>query len=211
MPDPAAFIAANLPVRPVPDLPHIRLHTAVPESGVWRLAEGGTSPYWAWPWPGGLALAHHLHAHPDLVKGKTVLDLGTGSGLVAIAAALAGAKAVAACDPDPAAIAAVTLNATLNGVPVAALMADPLDGPPPEAEIILVGDLFYAADLARRVTAYLDRCVGAGRTVYVGDIGRAHLPLARLIPLAGYPLADFGEPATGALRLARVCQYKLPV
>lgn len=211
MPDPAAFIAANLPVRPVPDLPHIRLHTAVPESGVWRLAEGGTPPYWAWPWPGGLALAHHLHAHPELVSGKTVLDLGTGSGLVAIAAALAGAKAVTACDPDPAAIAAVTLNASLNGVPIVAQAGDPLDGPPPEAEIILVGDLFYAADLARRVTAYLDRCVGAGRTVYVGDIGRAHLPHNRLTSLARYPLADFGEPATGALHLARVCQYKLPV
>lgn len=211
MPDPATFIAAHLPARPVPDLPHIKLHTAVPQSGVWRLAENGEPPYWAWPWPGGLALAHHLHAHPELVFGKAVLDLGTGSGLIAIAAALAGAKSVTAFDPDPAAIAAVTLNAALNAVSIAAHADDPLDGLPPEAEIILVGDLFYAADLARRVTAYLDRCVRAGHSVYVGDIGRDYLPLDRLTPLASYPLADFGEPATGSLRHAKVYRYELAV
>ena len=37
-PDPATFIRANLPISPVPSIPEIRLHTAGPASGLWRLA-----------------------------------------------------------------------------------------------------------------------------------------------------------------------------
>ena len=57
----AVFIRANLPVAPVPGVPEIRLHKAVPDSGLRRLAEadvaGFGSPYWAYHWAGGLALA----------------------------------------------------------------------------------------------------------------------------------------------------------
>lgn len=208
-PDPAAFIAANLPVRPVPGLPHIRLHTAVPQSGVWRLACDGAPPYWAWPWPGGLALARHLAAHPQLVAGKTVLDLGAGSGLLAIAAALAGAQSVTACDTDPAAIAALGLNAALNAVPVTPLLGDLLEGPPPQAEVILIGDLFYDPALARRVTLFADRCLAAGVAVYVGDIGRDALPRHRLTALATYPMADFGQPPSAAPRPAAAYSFSL--
>ncbi|WMT91422.1 50S ribosomal protein L11 methyltransferase [Pelagibacterium sp. H642] len=206
MPDPTAFITANLPATPVPGLPHIRLHTATPTSGVWRLAADGVPPYWAWPWPGGLALAHHLAAHPELVAGKSVLDLGTGSGLLAIAAALAGASSITAADPDFNAIANLKLNATLNTVTIAALQADILDGSPPDTEVILVGDLFYDPALALRVTAFLDCCLAAGAEVYVGDIGRDLLPRNRLIPLGFYPLLDFGEPPTATPRPA--CAYR---
>lgn len=208
MPTPTAFIAANLPIRPVPDLPHIRLHTATPTSGVWRLAADGVPPYWAWPWPGGLALARHLHAHPALVAGKSVLDLGAGSGLLAIAAALSGASSVTAADPDPNAIAALTLNAALNAAAITPLAADILDSPAPAAETILVGDLFYEPALARRVAAFLDRCLAAGAEIYVGDIGRDPLPRDRLTPLAAYDLRDFGEPATAAPRPAHAYRYR---
>ena len=208
MPAPTAFITANLPIRPVPDLPHIRLHTASPTSGVWRLAPDGVPPYWAWPWPGGLALARHLHAHPCLVSGKSVRDLGTGSGLVAIAAALSGASGVAAADTDPNALAALSLNAPLNAVAITPLAADLLDGPPPDAETILVGDLFYDPALAGRVAVFLDRCLAAGAEIYVGDIGRDPLPRDRLTPLAAYDLRDFGEPATAAPRPAHAYRYR---
>ena len=208
MPAPAAFITANLPVRFVPDLPHIRLHTATPTSGVWRLAPDGVPPYWAWPWPGGLALARHLHAHPALIAGKSILDLGTGSGLVAIAAALAGAASVTAADTDPNALAALSLNAALNAVAITPRAADLLDGPTPDAEAVLVGDLFYDPALASRVVAFLDRCLAAGADILVGDIGRDPLPRDRLTPLAAYDLRDFGEPATAAPRLAHVYRYR---
>lgn len=191
----------------MPDLPHIRLHTATPASGVWRLADDGVPPYWAWPWPGGLALARHIAAHPELVAGQSVLDLGTGSGLLAIAGALAGASTVTAADTDSNAIATLALNAALNIVNITALKADLLDGPPPDAQVILVGDLFYDSRLARRVASFLDRCLAAGATVYIGDIGRDALPRTRLIPLGSYPLRDFGEPPTTPARPAKAYRF----
>ena len=50
-----------------------------------------------------------------------------------------------------------------------------------------------------RVTAFLERCRTAGAEVLIGDPGRAHLPLTRLIPLAAYPVSDFGELKQGTV------------
>jgi len=61
--------------------------------------------------------------------------------------------------------------------------------------VILVGDLFYAQDLAERVSAFLERCVQSEIDVFVGDPGRAFLPRSRLKLLAEYPGPDFGEGA----------------
>jgi len=193
--EPAAYIEENLPVRAVPHLDHIRLHLAVPESGVWRLAGNGSPPYWAWMWPGGHALAQHVAAHPGLVKGRAVLDLGTGSGLIAIGAALAGAGRVIACDTDPTALVAASLNAGLNGVSLETQNADLLVGPPPDVEIILAGDLFYDTELAEAVLPFLVRCREAGIDVLIGDIGRADLPKRALMELVAYPVSEFGEGA----------------
>ena len=191
----------------MPGLPDMRLHLAVPQSGVWKLARDGVPPYWAWCWPGGLVLARHIMANPGIVAGQTVLDLGTGSGLLAIAAALSGARHTLASDTDANAIAAVELNAALNSVTVQTRHADLLDGPAPEAEIVLVGDLFYERALADRVVAFLDRALAANRRIYVGDIGREHLPRDHMQALASYPLVDFGEPATAEPRRAQVWRY----
>ncbi|WP_417579994.1 class I SAM-dependent methyltransferase [Pelagibacterium sp.] len=201
------FIAEKLPVALAPGLPAIKLHLAVPHSGVWQLAPDGVPPYWAWCWPGGLALAVHLRAHPELVSGRSVFDLGTGSGLVAIAAAMAGAHETAGCDIDVNGLVAVGLNAALNAVTIKTVLADPLDGPAPMVEVILVGDLFYDFALAQRVIAFLDTCLDAGVEIYIGDIGREHLPEERLRALAAYPLVDFAEPATAKPRLAQVWRY----
>ena len=186
-------ISARLSLAAPALLPELRLYRAGPASGLARLASGGGAPYWAYPWAGGLALARYLLDHPETVAGKRVLDLGAGGGLVAIAAMKAGARAATAIDIDPDAIPAIALNAEANGVAVAALCGDPLDRPPPDVDLVLVGDLFYEASLAARATAFLDRCRQAGIGARIGDPWRAHLPRARLERLAEYRLADFGD------------------
>jgi predicted nicotinamide N-methyase len=204
-----AFIQGRLPLEPVPGVPEVRLHRAGPRSGLMRLAEADPdfgSPYWARPWGGGLALARHVLDGPDVVAGKRVLDLGAGSGLVAIAAMLAGAEKAKAADVDPYAIAATRLNAAAYGVAVEAIHGDLTAGDPPDVALMLVGDLFYDADLATRVTAYLERCVAAGVEVLIGDPWRAFLPTDRLKVVAEYPVADYGDP-NGAARVAAVFAF----
>ncbi|HYE44927.1 MAG TPA: 50S ribosomal protein L11 methyltransferase [Caulobacter sp.] len=119
----AGFILEHLPVAEVSEAPGVRLHLAGSHSRLWKLAERYPdmgSPYWAHPWGGGLALVRYLQAHPEAVAGRRVLDLGAGSGLVGIVAARAGAKRVTAVDVDPFAVAAIPMNAALNGVAVTA-------------------------------------------------------------------------------------------
>ncbi|WP_448665058.1 class I SAM-dependent methyltransferase [Sphingomonas sp. CJ20] len=180
---------------PVPGIPEVSLHKAVPASGLGRLAAqdeaGFGSPYWAYYWLGGLALARFVLDRPETVAGLRVLDLGAGSGLVGIAAAKAGAASVVAAEVDSYAIAALGLNAATNGVTIDAVQGDLTDGPPPaDIDLILVGDLFYDAALADRVGAFLARCREVGIIVLVGDPGRATLPLARLSRIADYRFAD---------------------
>lgn len=127
------------------------------------------------------------------MRGRRVLDLGTGSGLVAIAAALAAARNVLASDSDPDALAATAVNAALNGVMIAILYGDLLDGAPPAVDLVAVGDLFYEAGLARRATAFLDRCAAAGIDILIGDPFRTFLPRERLRLVAEYEVTDFGE------------------
>jgi predicted nicotinamide N-methyase len=209
--DIGAFILANLPLTPVPGRPDLVLHQATPASGLGRLAAaddaGFGSPYWAYPWGGGLALARHLAAFPAVVAGRSVLDLGAGSGLVAIAAAKVGARAVRAADIDPYAAAAIALNAAANGVDVSVEMADLTDGCVADVEVLLAGDVFYAADLAASVTPFLARCRAAGVKVLVGDVGRAFLPLDRLRVLAEHPVTDFGAAPGQPLANGRVFAF----
>jgi predicted nicotinamide N-methyase len=189
------LIQSSFPLTPVPNVPEIRLHKAGPGSGLWRFAEADKdfdAPYWAYHWGGGLALARHVLDNPQSVAGRKVLDLGAGSGIVAIAAAKAGAAYVTAADINHYAIEAIDLNAAANGVNITPLLADLTPGSPPEVDIVLVGDLFYDADLAQRVTAFLDRCLAANIQILVGDPWRATLPLSRLTLLAEYEGGDFG-------------------
>ncbi|HVW57337.1 MAG TPA: 50S ribosomal protein L11 methyltransferase [Rhizobiaceae bacterium] len=188
------FITEKLVLTPVPGLPEISLYTAHPASGVGRLSSrsGSSPPYWAFRWAGGMALAHHFTEMPSTVAGLTVLDLGAGSGLVGIAAAKAGATKVIAVDIDPNAAAAITLNATANGVFLRFHKGDLATSEPPEVDLVAVGDLFYEAELAKGVLRFLDRCFAKGIRVLVGDPGRTHLPRSRLLPIAEYRVADVG-------------------
>ncbi|SFJ16985.1 Predicted nicotinamide N-methyase [Sphingomonas sp. NFR04] len=197
----AAFIREHLPVVAVPGVPELRLHKAGPASGVGRL--GDAAPYWAYWWGGGLALARHVLDHPAQVVGRRVVDLGAGSGLIGIAAARAGAGSVMASEIDPHARAAIALNAAVNQVTLAGIVGDITDGPAPDADLLLVGDVFYAPEVAARVTAFLDRCVAAGLEVLVGDPWRSPLPVERLTLLARYDVAE-----TGMAKPAGVFAYR---
>ncbi len=205
------FIQANLPIVPVPGVPEIRLHKAGPRSGLWRLAQrdrqGFGTPYWAHHWGGGLALARHILDHPETVAGRSVLDLGAGSGIVAIAAAKAGAIEVMAADIDPYAVTALALNAAANAVMVSPFLGDLTAGAPPRKDVVLVGDLFYEHDLAARVTAFLDRCLGCGMAVLVGDPWRASLPRMRLRVLAEYQVSECGDVAGGETKPSAVFSF----
>jgi predicted nicotinamide N-methyase len=206
----ADFIRANLPLMPVPSIPEIQLHRATASSGLWRLAQSARdefgTPYWAYPWAGGLLLARHILNQPDIVRGRRVLDLGAGSGLVGIAAAKGGAEQVFAAEIDRHAIVALGLNAHANDVRLTAIQGDALAGPAPDVDLILIGDLFYDATLAVRVTTFLDTCKTTGIEILIGDIGRAFLPLSHLTPLAEYPVADFGD--AGTMRPGTVFSFR---
>jgi len=127
-----------------------------------------------------------------------VLALAAGGGVVAIAAARAGAAAVTATEIDPTALAALALNAAVNGVAVDAVLGDVLDGDP-VADVVTAGDVFYSRAMAGRMLAFLQRAADRGATVLVGDPQRAYLPPERFTELATYPV-----PTTYALENAEV-------
>lgn len=191
--DPLAFILQHTRLRATPHVPEISLHVADEAVALWQKTEeeletiGLPPPFWAFAWAGGQALARYVLDQADVVTGRRVLDLAAGSGLVGIAAAMAGAAQVRAVDVDSFAGHAITLNAKTNRVSVDVVIADILDQCGGEAfEVILVGDLFYQEDLARRAFAFLDDAATRGATVLIGDPGRAYLPTSRLVRRAEY-------------------------
>lgn len=187
-----------MPVMAVPAVPEVVLHSATPASGLRRLIVSDANPdpappYWAYYWAGGAVLARYFLDHPGVVRGQRVLDLGSGSGIVGIAAAKAGAMHVIAAETDRNAITAQQLNADLNGICLTSMHADLTIGVAMDVDLVAVGDLFYAPDLAMRVLSFLDRCLLAGAKVLIGDPGRAHLPRDRLQLIAEYAVPDFGQ------------------
>lgn len=186
-----AFVRRQTRLRPVPDVPGLRLHLADDVTLIWNWVGAflsGTDPampYWAFTWSGGLAIARHLLAHPEEVAGKTVLDIGCGSGLGAIVALRAGAESVRAVDIDPLAEAAVYVNARANDVRIKFIRADILDDPPPPVDVILAGDVSYEERMARRMIAWLRSAAQNGTRVLMGDPGRRYTP-AGLEPVAMY-------------------------
>jgi predicted nicotinamide N-methyase len=207
-----AFIAANTRILAPSHVPELKLHLADDAVSLWQLTEeqlgelGLPPPFWAFAWAGGQALARYLLDHPGIVADNTVLDMASGSGLVAIAAMKAGAASALAADIDAFATHATALNAALNDVQLTTTTAD-LIGARVDAEIILVGDLFYDRDLARRVLAWLETCEAQGKTVLIGDPGRTYLPRDRLVQIAAYDI-----PVTRALEdseLKRAAVWRL--
>ncbi|MEJ8574866.1 50S ribosomal protein L11 methyltransferase [Microbaculum marinum] len=198
----AAFVEDNTTPRPVPLCPEITLRLADEALPLWTRTEealgrmGLPPPFWAFAWAGGQALARYVLDNPPVVRGRAVLDLGAGSGLVAIAAMAAGAQRVLAADPDRWAIAAIGLNARLNGVEVSVTCEDVLEGSDRIAArfgTILVGDLFYEREVADRLFPRLAAWRAAGATVLIGDPGRSYLPKDRLVRIAEYGVPQSRE------------------
>jgi predicted nicotinamide N-methyase len=86
---------------------------------------------------------------------------------------------------------------------VEATIADLLDQPPPEVDLILAGDICYERALSERVLAWLEVARGAGVKVLIGDPGRTYFPKSGLRQLAQYEvrttreLEDFEIKRTG--------------
>ena len=166
---------------------------------IWQATEESLSrgsvppPFWAFAWAGGQALARYVLDNPDTVSGREVLDIGSGSGIVAIAAAMAGAKRVVAAEIDPFAAAAIGLNAALNGVAIAVETRDLLDRAAAGWGVALAGDICYEEPMASRAMNLLRRIAGRGRTVLLGDPGRAYLPRSGLEELARYEVPTSRE------------------
>jgi predicted nicotinamide N-methyase len=199
-----AFIRENTLVLAPSHVPELQLYLADDAVSLWQLTEeqlgelGLPPPFWAFAWAGGQALARYVLDHPETVREQSVLDVASGSGLVAIAAMKAGAASALAIDIDAFASHAAVLNAALNEVVVQTRGADPV-GQPTDAQVILVGDLFYDRDLAPRVLDWLIAQQNAGKRVLIGDPGRTYLPRDKLEQIAAYDI-----PVTRALEDAEV-------
>jgi len=109
-------------------------------------------------------LARAVCAEP-LPAGARVLDLCTGSGAIAVAAATCRPWAVSAVDVSRRAVAAVRLNARLNGVEVRALRGDLFDPVARERfDLIVSNPPYVPADLDDLPRRGLARAWDAGRT-----------------------------------------------
>jgi predicted nicotinamide N-methyase len=187
-----AFILRNTRLASPPLIPEIRLYLASESLPLWQSTEeelGAINlppPFWAFAWAGGQALARYLLDNRDIVAGRSVVDLGAGAGLCAIAAALGHARSVLAADIDPLACTAMRMNSAANGVVVAVSAEDPLAHPPPRADVVLAGDLFYEQAMSQRVLAWLEQAALAGALVLAGDPGRTYFPSSRFVRVAGY-------------------------
>lgn len=195
---PEEFVASQTMIARAPLVPEIALHLATEITPIWQATEAWLAeqniepPFWAFAWPGGQALARAVLDDPKLVAGKRVLDFAAGCGIAAIAAAQAGAVMVEAAEIDPLALAAVRLNAALNGVAVATPPGDVV-GAPCRWDVIFAGDVCYEAPMTTHILPWLRGLVAAGAEVLIADPGRAYLPKAGLAPIARYSVPTTRE------------------
>jgi predicted nicotinamide N-methyase len=208
---PDEFIRANTQLLAPPLTPEIRLHLATELVPIWQKTEeelaaiGVPPPFWAFAWAGGQALARHVLDHGDSVRGRRVLDFASGSGLSAIAAAKAGAAHVLATEIDPFAIAAIGLNAAVNGVSVEATLEDMI-GRDEGWDTVLAGDVCYEREMSARVFAWLRALAGRGALVLMGDPGRNYLPSSNLVEIAVYDVQTTRELEDREVRRTKVWQ-----
>lgn len=186
---PEDFVTAHTTVAHAPLVPEIALHLASEITPIWQATEEWLKerniepPFWAFAWPGGQATARLLLDEPARVAGKRVLDFAAGCGIAAIAAAQSGATIVEAAEIDALALAAVRLNAALNGVRVETPEGD-IVGAPCRWDVILAGDVCYEAPMTAHILPWLRGLAAAGAEVLLADPGRAYLPREGLEPIS---------------------------
>jgi predicted nicotinamide N-methyase len=196
-----------------PLVPEITLHLADAVTPLWQATEstmereGLPPPYWAFAWPGGQALARLLLDRPELADGRTVLDFAAGSAIGGIAAAKSGAARVIASEIDPFALAAIDLNAALNGVAIEPAAHDVLAGPATGWDLILAGDVCYERPMAERVTAWLGEAAARGVEILIADPGRAYLPRSGLTELARHDVPTSLDLENRTLMTTRVYRF----
>ncbi|PHY17942.1 methyltransferase [Caulobacter sp. BP25] len=209
-----AFIRENTRLQAPPHTPELSLHLADEVTPIWKLTEealeeiGLPPPFWAFAWAGGQALARYILDHPELVAGKHVIDFATGSGIVAVAAMKAGAASVLAADIDIFCEAAVGLNADANNVEIAFTDQNLLTAPPPQADVLLAGDICYERPMAQAVMAWLAQGRAAGAAVLIGDPGRTYFSKDGLEKLAEYQVPTTRE--LEDLAIKRTSVWTLP-
>ncbi|MBF0168262.1 MAG: methyltransferase [Alphaproteobacteria bacterium] len=209
MSDPIPFVLANTRLDRTPLLPEISLHLASQVTPLWEATEatlqkeGLPPPYWAFAWVGGQAVARHLLDHPEIVRGLRVLDFAAGSGVAGIAAALAGAALVEAAEIDAFAGAAISLNASANGVAVSVFLED-LVGSKRRWDVVLAGDVCYERPMAERVFDWLLTLQSQGARILLGDPGRAYLPQSGLALLGSYDVPTTRDIEDKDMRTAKV-------
>ena len=210
-----AFIRANTTLMSPPLVPEVQLHLAHEAVPLWQKTEdelgemGLPPPFWAFAWVGGQALARYVLDQPEIVRGKRIIDLASGSGLVGIAAMQAGAAHVLAADIDRFALAALALNADVNKVTLQATSEDLLFSPPPECDVILVGDLFYEKSLATRCFTWARQAQSIGIDVLIGDPGRSYLPSEMLSKLVEYNVPVTRDLEDAEIKRSAVWRLKL--
>lgn len=183
------FIRSNTLLTTARHVPEIQLHLATEITSIWQATETWLAernidpPFWAFAWPGGQALARHILDNPGLVAGKRVLDFAAGGGVAAIACAMAGAADVEASEIDSLALAAIGLNAAVNGVCVR--LAGDIVGAACRWDLILCGDVCYEAPMTSHIMPWLQRLTAAAE-VWIADPGRAYLPKTGLGRMASF-------------------------
>jgi predicted nicotinamide N-methyase len=183
------FIRSNTLLTTARHVPEIQLHLATEITPIWQATETWLAernidpPFWAFAWPGGQALARHILDNPGLVAGKRVLDFAAGGGVAAIACAMAGAADVEASEIDSLALAAIGLNAAVNGVCVR--LAGDIVGAACRWDLILCGDVCYEAPMTSHIMPWLQRLTAAAE-VWIADPGRAYLPKTGLGRMASF-------------------------
>ncbi|SMF39463.1 Predicted nicotinamide N-methyase [Tistlia consotensis] len=207
--DPESFVRSQTAIEAPSLIPELRLHLATEVIPLWQATEadleaiGLPPPYWAFAWAGGQGLARYLLDQPEVVAGRRVLDFAAGSGVAGLAAARAGAAAVEASEIDAFALAALKLNAALNGLALT-VRSDDLVGRDEGWAVVLAGDVCYERPMAERVFAWLRSLAARGALVLLGDPGRTYLPKAGLERITAYGVRTSRELEDSDLRNAVV-------
>ncbi|XP_055387067.1 electron transfer flavoprotein beta subunit lysine methyltransferase-like [Condylostylus longicornis] len=166
-------------------------------------------PFWGFYWPGGQALSRFILDNPLMVKSKRVLDIGSGSGACSIAAMISGAKSCIANDIDKIAEIAIELNAELNNVKLRSCTKN-IIGKECDADVILLGDIFYDEDIACLIVPWLFHLRTLKKKIFIGDPGRHPMTSERLTymkKLSTYELSKISLSENHGFDVANVWEW----